>query len=191
MLIGVLKTDGGAHSSEKLAIATTGQIIQIGADASGTDVLEARRLENQIIDYLEKYHASVQSYERDKLAKVGTKHLSSPLDPEDHDIDKIVDGVILLAKGSVFEEHFAKPEVRQWIRGVVCHWTSTAKHIERSWHADGYDLHPETSKAIKRAKHDHDDEHVVAFKSRYGGESVDEARAHHNTYVLPLGKPRV
>jgi hypothetical protein len=133
----IMITDGGPHSFEKWASETVGQIIQIGKDASGKDAMEARKLELKLLDLLEGHHKVVQESERDKLTNtVGHERLNHPLDPNEHDLDAKVAEIVEVSKGSVYESHFAKPEIQEYIKSVLASHFSTSMHIERNWHAD-------------------------------------------------------
>lgn len=150
MIVGVLATDGGPHSAEKWAGATASQIIQIGADASGKQAAEARRLELQVLDILEKAHADLQAYERKRLTRDGTERLGFDIVPEKH-MDDPVALILAAAAASPFAEHFAREEVQAYVRSVVGSHFATSIHIERSWKADA---NPDCDRAREfRAKH--------------------------------------
>ncbi len=162
MQIGVLTTDYGKHSPEKLAVATAGQIIDIGASASGQQAMSARKLENEIIDILEQHHIGVGEAEVRKLEE-DPSHLVSHLDPGPH-IPDTYDKIIAATMKSTHREWFEKPEVQEHIRQVLASWTATNMHMHRDWHANGYTGHGTNLKPI--ADHDPESPHVKQWKYR-------------------------
>ena len=136
MQFGLLITDHGKHSDEKLAIATAAEIIQIAAGASSKQAIDARKLENDIIDELTEHHAKVSKDEVDKLDADPAGQLATKLDPMPHMTD-IVDRVLEVAKKSPFKDWFERDDVKQLIRDKVASWTATNIYIHRDWHAGG------------------------------------------------------
>jgi hypothetical protein len=134
---GFLITDGGPHPSEKWAIATAGQIIQIAADAKGVQAIEGRKLELKIIDVLEGHHDEVQKKERAQLAGKGAdKRAAADVDPFEHDIEAKMKDICAAAKGTPFEAHFGMPETQKHIMEVLASHFATSMSIERSWYRD-------------------------------------------------------
>lgn len=157
MQIGVMITNGDQHSAEKWAIVTAGQIIQIGASATGTQAIDARKLENAIIAILEGHHKKVQSGEREAITKDGDARLAHALDHTQHaDTAAIVAEIVAASKGSAFEVHFAKPETQAYLADLLGQHFRTSMDIERSWHAD---KHPTS-------------DHAKAFKARRIGQEA-------------------
>lgn len=148
MFAAVLTTNGGPHSPEKWAIVTAGQIIQVAATAIGVQAMDARKLENKIIDILEKHHGKVQTQERGKIKTHGDERLSHALDPTEY-IDTALDEIVAAAKGMLYEPHFSKPETRDYLRNLLGQHFATNMHIERSWHADR-NPHSEHAKAFRK-----------------------------------------
>lgn len=151
-MVQIMITNGGPHSHEKWAIATAQQIIEIGANATSTQAMDARKLENKIIDLLEVHHQEVQENERAMIKDRGHDRLSEDLafDVSDR-VDGPVSQIVSASVGTPFEAHFAKPEVQAYLRDLIATHFRTSMQIERSWHAD---RHPDT-------------EHAKAFRERH------------------------
>ena len=164
MLVTVMTTDGGPHSAEKWAVTTAGAIIKIGADASGRNESEARKLELAIIDALEDAHGDVQAHERWKIAEHGHERLSHALDPSPH-VDGPFEAILALGLASAWAEHFAKPETQAGIRNVLANHFASSMHIERKWHADGMVI-GDDHKPTPNPAHDPNNEHLVAFQAK-------------------------
>lgn len=146
----IMITNGGPHSHEKWAIATAEQIIQIGASATGTQAMDARKLENKVIEILEGSHKSVQEDERDNLKD--DDHLLTEFDASDY-IDEPLAQIVEASKGTPFEGHFAKVETQSYLRDLLGTHFRTSMHIERSWHVDRNSDHV----------------HAEAFRQRHSG----------------------
>ena len=127
MLPRLMITDGGPHPASKWAVMTASQIIQIEGIST-----EAQELEKKILSVLEAEHATVQLYERRKLQD--KKYRKTPIDPSPY-IDRAFNVVIKQADGTPFQDHFAKPDVQEYIRTVLGNHFATSMDIERGWHA--------------------------------------------------------
>jgi hypothetical protein len=163
MQFGLLITDHGKHSDEKLAIATAAEIIQIAAGASGKQAIDARKLENDIIDVLTEHHAKVSKNEVDKLDADPAGQLTTKLDPMPHMTD-IVDRVLEVAKKSPFKDWFERDDVKQLIRDKVASWTATNMLIHRDWHSLGKTGHGADLKPVPG--HRPDAEHIKLWRDR-------------------------
>lgn len=151
MQVGVMITNGGPHSPEKWAAATSGEIIKIAADASEeevvlengrrvkkkrVDVIDGRRIELRIMDVLADVHRNVQEAERSKIVADPTRADEKVPDPFEHDIEATTTAICATANGTMFEEYFGRPAVKKHIREVLASHFATSMHIERSWHRD-------------------------------------------------------
>jgi hypothetical protein len=159
MQVGVLITNGGKHSNEKLAVATAGQIIQIAANSGSEDAVDGRKLENQLIDILEAHHARVSEHEVDSLM-ADNSHLVKHLDPEPH-MD-VLDEIIAAGLASKWKKHFEKEDVQQHIRNTIASWTATNMFMHRQAHADGLTGHHLDLKPVPGYDPEHP--HVKAWK---------------------------
>ena len=166
MQFGVLITNHGKHSNEKLAVATAGQIIQIAADSGSEDALDGRKLENQFIDILEAHHAKVSDHEVDSLME-DNAHLAKHLDPEPH--MGVFDEIIAAGLASKWKDHFEKEDVQQHIRNTLASWTATNMFMHRQAHAHGLTGHHLDLKPVPG--HDPEHPHVKAwkYKANVGG----------------------
>jgi hypothetical protein len=144
-MVQIMITNGGPHPYTKWAVATAQQIIDIGANATGTQAMDARKLENKIIDILEVHHKCVQDDERDELKSKSHARLCEDIlyDVTDY-VDDPVSEIVAASVGTPFEHHFAQPQIQAYLREVIALHFRTSKHIERSWHAD---KHPHTEEA--------------------------------------------
>lgn len=133
MQVGIMISNGSTHSPEKWSSATCGQIIQIAADAAGEQAFEGRRLELKLLDIMEKYYATIQSEEKEGLSRYGTDRYSHPINISDH-VSEAFDEVMAASKGSLFESHFMKEEVKEHVREVIRKDMQSIIEIERSWH---------------------------------------------------------
>lgn len=141
MRIGVMITNGGTHPPEKWAEQTAAQIIQISKEAIGDAAMAARKLELRMLDVLEAAHAEVQASEKQHIKNLGLALLEQDIDPTPH-VQKPLDALVEAAKGTPFEEHFSKPEIKDYLRRVLGQHFGTAMHIERSTYGDGFPGHP-------------------------------------------------
>lgn len=137
MITSILKTDGGPHPVEKWAEATANHIIQIGEHLSGAELTRARRFELTIMDILEGHHGTIQSGERQQIQHVGNDRLLHDCDCEHHIcVEEAVDEIIEASKNTVFETHFANPEVKTYLINLLNQHFNTSMFVERAWHAD-------------------------------------------------------
>jgi hypothetical protein len=165
MEIGIMKTDGGPHPASYWATVTAGQIIQIGAEASGQAAAAARKLELQIIDALEAAHGNVQKHERSKLVEVGNKRVMEELDASEH-VEAPFNAIMAIAATSPWADHFSTPEVQDHIKAVLGNHFRSSMHVEHGWHVDGTVI-DENDKPHPRPGHDPEDEHFKAFRAKY------------------------
>ena len=140
MRVGVMITNGGTHPPEKWAEQTVAQIIQVSKEALGDAAIAARRLELRMLDVLETAHAEVQAAEKKLIKDLGLALLEQDIDPTPH-VQKPLDALVEAAAGTPFEAHFAKPEIRDYLRRVLGQHFGTAMHIERSTYGDGFPGH--------------------------------------------------
>jgi len=184
MQVGILKTDGGPHSPDKWALATTGQIMQAVFSTSAGETAAARKFEIALLDILAPHHEKVQLHERGKIEEHGLDRLAHPVEPQLH-CDAVVADIAAaaLAAGSVtapdpdkpgevktidLGAHFAKPDVQEALAGLIGAHFASAMDIERSWHADRNAGHPE-AKAYRAARTEHGAAHVHAHIHKYRG----------------------
>ena len=151
----ILVTDGGPHSAEKWAEATSSHIVDIAQHVAGEKRAAAVKLQAAIIDILEGHHTTVQNGERAKLAGVtGHDRLQAELDPEHHlSLEQVVAEIIAAANGTPWEadfnyagqeahfgeegEHYPRiPSMAENLTALLSNHFASSMHIERSWHAD-------------------------------------------------------
>lgn len=159
MQIGVLITNNGKHSNEKLAIAVATDIVHIGASASGQQVLDARKLENQIVEIMEKYFAKLSEFEHAQIDAKGTEHLAAAVEAHPELLNASVKDILAAIAASPFASWFTAEQAETYVRASVAKWLTNGHHMHRDWFArhgkvgDGTDL-------SSSDKHDPDCEHV-------------------------------
>lgn len=140
MKVKVMVTNGGPHPPEKWSEQTAEQLVDvIQVEPTYPNYEAALQQKNVLKDKfmaaLTPHHTKVQGKERGHLSTKGSEHLASDLDPNEY-LDEAVAAVNAAVKGSMFEEHFAKPLVQIFIKSTLAGHFASAMHIERSWHAD-------------------------------------------------------
>lgn len=165
MLAGVLITNGGPHSADKWADITVDQIVQVSPTASAEMRMEANVLRVNLKAVVSQLHASVMSGERTLLDADGDGRLGSPLDPTELREDAVA-AVVNAAKDTAWAEHFAKPDVQEYLGRLLMQHFCSIMDIERSWHAD---RHPDSdaAKAYKQARDTHGAQHVHLHIDHY------------------------
>lgn len=148
MHIGIMLTNGGTHPPEKWAVVTAGQIIQIG-DNPSINAVAARRMELNILNILEEAHGAVQDAEKLAIATKGSDHLDINIDPTPF-IEKPLNAIIAVSKGTPFEAHFANPRIADYLRTLLGQHFGTAMHIERNTFADKIPDHPSAKSYVAR-----------------------------------------
>jgi hypothetical protein len=161
----VMITNGGVHTADKWAAVTAAEIadlIEISEASTSPEAIAARkakpRLELDIADLVERFHANVQKHERELLAANGDAQLVTPLDPAAGDVDtpeEVVAGIVALTAKTPFAAHFATPEVQAVLKKIVGNHFSLSMDIERSTWADKNVDTSETAKAYRQARADH------------------------------------
>jgi hypothetical protein len=168
MQFGLLITDHGKHSDEKFAIATASELIQIAATAEGKQAIDARRLENDIIDVLTGHFAKVSKDEVSGLDSNAAEHMVSRLDPLPH-MEGILDKVLTVCKASAFKEWFERGDVKQLMFDKIASWTATAIHMHRDWFSQGYTGHGTDLKQVPEHRVDADYIKTWRYRCDVGG----------------------
>lgn len=173
MQIGVIKTDHGKHSNEKLAIACASDIIQIGSAASGQQAMDGRKLENKIIEILEVYFGKLADFEHAEIDAKGTAHLASEAVAHPEMFAGAVTEIMAAIDASSIASWFAdrerkglEPVTREQMEANVSKavekWLLSGHHMHRDWFARwGKVGHGTDLKASD--KHDPESEHVKAW----------------------------
>lgn len=130
----ILVTNGGSHPPEKWAMTTAEQVFDIGSSVAGDRLIQAQKLQLAIAEALMPHYSQAQDDETSRLAEDAKNVLSS------HSVDAYLDAamkdVVGAAKGTMWESHFADPDVQAAAREVIGSNFTTAMHVERLWHAD-------------------------------------------------------
>lgn len=159
MQLGVLTTNHGKHSNEKQAIACASDIIQIGADASGQQAIDGRKLENKIIEILEGYFGKLADFEHAEIDAKGPAHLSSERVAHPDLFDGAVADVMAAIAASPLASWFNNDETKANVTKSVEKWMLNGHHMHRDWFARwGKVGHGTDLKASD--KHDPESDHV-------------------------------
>jgi hypothetical protein len=135
MQLGVLITNHGKHSNEKLAIACAGDIIQIGADAAGQQAIDGRKLENKIIEILEASFAKLAEFEHTGIDAKGTEHLSSEYVAHPEIYDAAVTDIMAAIAASPLASWFNNDDTKGNVTKAVEKWLLSGHHMHRDWFA--------------------------------------------------------
>jgi hypothetical protein len=171
MQVGVLITDGGPHSADKWALATTNQIMQAAFSSAAAETAGARKFEIALLDILGPHHDKVQKHERGKIEEHGLDRLGHPIDPREHCAEVVAEITAAARRAGTVEgvdlgAHFSKPDVQAALAGLIGAHFASSMDIERSWHADRNIHHPE-AKAYHKARTEHGAAHVDAHIHKY------------------------
>lgn len=162
MQIGVLITNHGKHSNEKLAIACAGDIVQIGADASGQQAIDGRKLENAIILVLEGVFLKLADFEHDAIDSKGTEHLAAGVEAHPELFDEAVTGIMGEIAKSPLAPWFNNDDTKANVVKAVEKWLCSGHHMHRDWFA----RHGKVGHGVALTDHDKhnpDCEHVKAW----------------------------
>lgn len=141
MRVGVLITNNATHSPRQWAAETAAHlmdIVQIDPASIVADSMrhEKSRLTTILEASLEPFHDEVQKDEKTMLTTAGLAHLNTSNLPEPEHLQRAVDTVCAATDQSMFNFHFRKPEVVDFIRATLGSHFTTVRHIERSTFAD-------------------------------------------------------
>lgn len=180
----IMITNGGAHPSDKWAAITASAItdlIQIDENSASPAAIAARlakpRLELDLVDIFNTYHANVQANERKLLDDNGDQQLLG--DPNDGFLDtptEAAEAVATAAAKTPFAAHFADPAVKKIIAGIVADHFSKVVDIERSYHADR-NPDSEVVKEYKKARNSYGrNSHLYLKDLRTGGDTPKKGK---------------
>lgn len=130
----ILLTDHGPHLPEKWATTTAEVIFDIDPKMDGPRLIQAQKLQLAIVEALIPHHVLVQYDEKNKLA-TDSNHIAQTHNADDY-LDKALDAVVAVSKGTPWEAHFANSTVQTVVKNELAHHFMTSQHIERLWYAD-------------------------------------------------------
>jgi hypothetical protein len=131
----ILVTNNGAHPADKWAMTSAEEIFPMqDAALTGEHLIAAQRFQLDLAELLEDHHGNVQAGEKDSLAS-HDDHCDSAIEIQHH-VTAALAAVVEKSKGTVWEAHFAKPEVQKAVEVVLNSHFQSSAHIERLWHAD-------------------------------------------------------
>ncbi len=135
MRLGMMTTQGtGGHPAWKHAEVTADKLV-IDPEPSVADYAAkceaAAHLRRKLRDALEKHHEDVKQHELAQLQANSATRIKAALEPESRHVDEAVATIQGLTKGTLLEEHYAKPEVVQAMREVLACEFRTQQYIHR------------------------------------------------------------
>lgn len=131
----IITTNGGPHPADKWAMTSAEEIFPMqDAALTGDHLIAAQRFQLDLAEVLEDHHDNVQTGEKESLTS-HDDHCDNEIEVEHH-IKAALAAVVEKSKGTVWEAHFAKPEVQKAVEVVLESHFKSAAHIERLWHAD-------------------------------------------------------
>jgi hypothetical protein len=138
MKIGIIVTDGGPHSPEKMATACAGALLSFDpSKLDGTRLLAAQRLEMAVVEALVPHHASVMETTRNELIANSAAHFAKGnLHDPGPALDEAVAAVLAAADATEWGPAFRDPDKLAQMRQVIGQFLVDSAHIERCWHSD-------------------------------------------------------
>lgn len=147
-----LITNGGPHPADKWAVATAEIIFDTSSMPSSDRLLDAKKLQLQIVEALLPHHEGAQERERGHLAggrhEARTAHLAEVNDGGAEALAEADEAIAAIQaiksdltikvddKDVPWADWARLPErVEAWRNIIASHFMS-AKHIEHSWHKD-------------------------------------------------------
>jgi hypothetical protein len=124
MQISVMITNGGPHPPQKWAEQSADRLVDIieiePTALQYEQALQAKNiLREKLVAGLLEPHTAAQTAVR------ASDHFAKSL--------QVVQGAV---KGSMFEQHFGKPETLEFVRQTLLMHFNTVAHIEQCWHRD-------------------------------------------------------
>lgn len=129
----VLSTNGGAHPPEQWAVTTSEFLVDIDPSVTGDRLIAAKKLQAAVAEVLMPHHTNTQNGERSALGQSNHEQLFAPMDSH-FEAEAVYEKVAACAKGTPWEYHFQRDDVRREAIAVIEQHTNTVKHIERQWH---------------------------------------------------------
>ena len=130
----ILTTNGGPHPPEKWAMTTAEQVFDISSSVAGDRLIQAQKMQLAIAEAVMPHHEKVQKDQVSSLL-ADVANILSPFAIEQY-LDQVIKDIVAIAQGTIWQSHFAKPEVQAAAREVIASNFQAAQHIERMWHAD-------------------------------------------------------
>ena len=130
----ILITNNGVHSPEKWAMITAQSVFDIQSTVQEDRLIEAQKFQILLAEQLQTHHSAAQIEERTALAN-DAEHILKAFNVSSY-VEKMLQAVISVAKGTLWEAHFAMTAVQNAVREVSQDHLFTVHHIERLSHAD-------------------------------------------------------
>lgn len=129
----VLSTNGGAHPPEQWAVTTSEFLVDIDPSVTGDRLIAAKKLQAAVAEVMMPQHTSIQNRERSTLGQNNHEQLFSVLDSH-AEAEAAYEKVVACAKGTPWEYHFLRDDVRREAVATIEQHMNTVRHIERQWH---------------------------------------------------------
>lgn len=131
MKLGVLVTNHGKHSDEKLAYAAAEEIVTFSDDAAEENVAAGRKLVDQIAAAVQDFFNKLSTFEHAEIDVKGTVHLASTMDAH----PEFLAGAVSAVMGVIAASPFAGIATESAVRDVLVKWIKSAQHMHRDWFA--------------------------------------------------------
>jgi hypothetical protein len=142
MRIGVITTDYGKHSDEKLATVAASEMVQNTAEMTGQQAIDMRRVETAIIDALIPHFRAISDREHAGIAADGHDHLMKmPIHAHPESAEAMEAVVVKVVRASPaaacldYRNPGGEPAVENHIRDVIHRWIRNAQHMHRDYWA--------------------------------------------------------
>jgi hypothetical protein len=130
----ILITNNGVHSPEKWAMMSAQNIFNIQSTVQEDKLIEAQKFQILLAEQLQTHYNDAQIEERTALTN-DAEHVLKAFAVSSY-VEKMLQAVISIAKGTLWEAHFAITSVQNAVREVLQDHLFTVHHIERLSHAD-------------------------------------------------------
>lgn len=121
------------HAPEMWATATAEMLID-SSNLSGDRAEQAKKLQTEVADVLQRYHAIVQDTERKALLN-DAQRFHMPLEVA-VDVDNVLEDVVEVTDKSDWKDHFRKHDVQDLMRQCLYNHFHTSAKLERQLYAD-------------------------------------------------------
>lgn len=121
-------------------------LIEIGENPQA--MIQKAMFEAALLGIMLKHHTAIQENEREKL-ETSMDRLLEAFEPFD-EIEAALTEVIAATVGTLFEAHFANPEVQDVLRAMIGSDFATQMDIERGWCASSDRSHPTAAEYFAR-----------------------------------------
>lgn len=158
MNVGIIVTNNGEHSPEKLALACAEKLMEIDpAMMDGDRVMAALKLKMDVMEALMPHMKNAAAQTKAEIHNDAKAHFSrADLHDPGERLNEVVSHIKEAAQGTPWQDQFNSRESDAIMRSVVGQFLVDTAHLERLYHAD----------------RNPDDEHAAAYKAAPTGIAV-------------------